>query len=406
MVLIIGAGIGGLTLGLLLERAGIPCRVYEAATDVRALGVGINIMPNATKTFASLGLQEELSKVAVTTAEGCFFNRYGQLIYREPLGQFAGYEFPQFSIHRGDLQTVLSEAFRARAGADHLLTAWRCTGFEQDDSGVTAHFENPKTREKLPPQRGVALIGCDGIHSVIRKQLHPDDGDPRYSGVNMWRGVTRWKPFLSGASFMRAGWFSTGKLVSYPIRTNIDAENRQLVNWVVELETPKHKDRRDWNRPGQLEDFIKSFEDWHFDWLDVPSFLRSADLVLEFPMVDKDPLNRWTFGRATLLGDAAHPMYPRGSNGAGQAILDGRALSECLSTIADPVEALKTYEQRRLGPTTQVVLTNRNNPPDAILREVYLRTGDKPFQSIDDVISREDLVALSEGYKKITSHAQ
>jgi 2-polyprenyl-6-methoxyphenol hydroxylase-like FAD-dependent oxidoreductase len=192
-------------------------------------------------------------------------------------------------------------------------------------------------------------------------------------------------------------------MVIYPIRHAVDGEGRQLVNWVAEIETPRHE-RRDWNRPGRLEDFIGAFADWHFDWLDVPAFLRSADVVLEFPMVDQDPLPRWSFGRLTLLGDAAHPMVPRGSNGAGQAILDCRALAECLAGTADPVAALRQYEARRLGPTSEVVLANRRNPPDAILREVWQRTGDKPFRNIEDVISRAELEALSESYKRVAQY--
>jgi 5-methylphenazine-1-carboxylate 1-monooxygenase len=219
----------------------------------------------------------------------------------------------------------------------------------------------------------------------------------------MWRGTTRWKPSLSGANMVRAGWLTTGKIVIYPIRNHIDAEGRQLVNWVAEIETPHYR-QRDWNRPGNLDDFLPAFADWHFDWLDVPTFLRAADMVLEFPMVDQDPLPRWSHGRVTLLGDAAHPMVPRGSNGAGQAILDARALADCLAAIADPVAALKAYEDQRLEATAKIVLTNRTKPPDAILGEVFRRTGDRPFRSIDDVISRDELAAMSEGYKRVAGY--
>ncbi|MDQ4062041.1 MAG: flavin-dependent oxidoreductase, partial [Pseudomonadota bacterium] len=391
-VIIIGGGIGGLTLGLMLHERGIPCRIYEAAPEIRPIGVGINILPHATKELTRLGLEEELARVAVTTKEAVFFNRFGQLIYREPLGRAAGYEWPQFSIHRGDLQMVLLDAFRQRAGDDRIVTGSRCTRVDQDGNGVVVHFANADGGEALPPARGRVAVACDGIHSAVRRQLYPDEGDPRYSGVNMWRGVTRWPPFLSGASMVRAGWLATGKMVIYPIRNNVDAEGRQLVNWVAEIETPNYK-RRDWNRPGRFEDFIGAFEDWHFDWLDVPELIRSAEAILEFPMVDQDPLPRWSFDRITLLGDAAHPMVPRGSNGAGQAILDARALTDCLMASADPAQALKAYEDRRLEATANVVRTNRTNPPDAILREVFVRTGDKPFGTIDEVISRDELVA-------------
>src|SRR5262249_25465234 len=227
-----------------------------------------------------------------------------------------------------------------------------------------------------------------------------------YSGVNMWRGVTPWPPILSGSSMIRAGWFTPAKIVIYPIRDRIDAQGRQLLNWVVEIETPNYANWN-WNRPGQLSDFRGAMSHWHFDWLDVPQLLRSTEVILEYPMVDKDPLPRWSFGRISLLGDAAHPMYPRGSNGAGQAILDARALAEALAASpADPVGALAAYENRRLAATARVVRTNRTAPPDAILGEVFRRTVAQPFRAIDEVISREELVAISEGYKRIAGYDQ
>jgi len=392
-VLVIGAGIGGLTLALELHKRGIACQVYESAPAIKAVGVGINILPHASAVLAELGLEPALALVAVETAEAAFFNRFGQLIYKEPLGRRAGYRTPQFSIHRGDLQAILLEAVKSRLGADRLHLGWHCLGFEQNESRVTLKFKDRDVVE------GKYAVACDGIHSVIRKQLYPDEGEPHYTGVNMWRGVTRWKPVLSGASMVRAGWLATGKLVHYPIRNNVDPEGRQLVNWLWEIETPQYK-RWDWNRAARVEDFIADVESWRFDWLDVPAFLRAAELVLEYPMVDKDPLPAWSFGRVTLLGDAAHPMVPRGSNGAGQAILDARALAECLQKNA----SLKDYEAQRLGPTAKVVLENRRNPPDAILREVYERTGDRPFGRIEEVISAQELAALSERYKQVAGY--
>src|SRR6266404_6350407 len=403
-VIIVGAGIGGLTLGLALHRCGIPCRIFESAAEIRPIGVGINLLPHATRELAALGLEPALQRVAIATKDATFFNRFGQLIYREPLGRAAGYEHPQFSIHRGDLQMVLLDAFGARAGSDRLLTNHHCTGVDQDETGVSVHFSDGPEGTNRSTIRGRAVIACDGINSAIRKQFFPDEGEPRYSGVNMWRGVTRWKPILFGASMVRAGWLSHGKMVIYPIRP-AGADELQLVNWVAEIETPNHL-KRDWNRRGSIEDFIGAFADWHFDWLDVPSFIRAADSVLEFPMVDQDPLPRWSFGRVTLLGDAAHPMVPRGSNGAGQAILDARALTSALLGHDDPVAALAAYEKQRLEATTRIVLTNRSNPPDAILREVFQRTHDQPFNTIDDVVSRDELVALSEGYKRIAGYSK
>jgi len=399
-VIIVGGGIGGFTLALCLHRTGIGCRIYESAPEFQPLGVGINVLPHASRELARLGLEAALTHVAVLTREAAFFNRYGQLIYREPLGREAGYADPQYSIHRGELQRVLVDAAIERLGAECVHAGWKCVGVDQDDGGATAHFVDSATGVARPAQRADVVVACDGLHSVVRKSLHPAEGAQRYSGVNMWRGTTRWPAILTGASMIRAGWLATGKMVIYPIRDAIDGEGRQLVNWVAELETPRH-DERDWSRRGRLDDFIGAFADWHFDWLDVPAFLRAADAILEFPMVDQDPLPWWSDRRITLLGDAAHPMYPRGSNGAGQAILDARCLADALGADADPIRALAAYEAKRLPFTAEVVRMNRSNPPDAILREVYERTGDRPFERIEDVISAADLAAMSERYKRV-----
>jgi 2-polyprenyl-6-methoxyphenol hydroxylase-like FAD-dependent oxidoreductase len=399
-VTIVGGGIGGLTLALMLHEAGIASRVYEAAPELKALGVGVNLLPHATRELCRLGLEQPLAAVAITTRESGFYNRFGQYIYSEPTGRHAGYDWPQFSIHRGDLHQVLLDAFRQRVGADRLHLGWRCTGFAQDNDGVDLSFAGQ------PPVRAEIAVSCEGIHSTIRKQLYPDEGPPRYSGINMWRGVTRAKPFLTGASMVRIGWLKPAKVLVYPIRDSINAEGRQLINWVVDIETPEYKPQRDWNRRGRLEDFMHAVRDWHFDWLDVPALLEAADMILEYPMVDQDPLERWTFGRLTLLGDAAHPMYPRGANGAAQSILDCRTLADCLKNERDPQAALGQYERARLPATAKVVLTNRQNPPDAILREVFLRTGDRPFRSIGDVISREELAGMSESYHRISGSDQ
>jgi 5-methylphenazine-1-carboxylate 1-monooxygenase len=330
-VIIVGAGIGGLTLGLALHEAKIPCRIYESAAEIKAVGVGINLLPHATKELAALGLENALAKVAIATTDATFFNRFGQLIYQEPLGRTAGYDHPQFSIHRGDLQRVLLDAFVARAGSDRLLTNRHCIGVAQDAGGVAATFSDGPGGSSRSTVRGRVAIACDGINSAVRKQFYPDEGEPRYSGINMWRGVTRWKPMLSGASMVRAGWMSHGKMVIYPIRP-ADADGKQLINWVAEIETPVYR-KRDWNRSGSLDDFIGAFSDWHFEWLDVPALIRGADSVLEFPMVDQDPLPRWSFDRITLLGDAAHfqrcrpgdPGCARAYDGLARACRSGRS---------------------------------------------------------------------------------
>jgi 2-polyprenyl-6-methoxyphenol hydroxylase-like FAD-dependent oxidoreductase len=395
-IIIVGAGIGGLTLGLALHAAGIPCRIFESAAEIRPIGVGINLLPHATKQLAALGLEADLARVAIATQDATFFNRFGQLIYREPLGRAAGYEHPQFSIHRGDLQMVLLDAFRARAGHDRLLTDHHCIGVEQDESGVNVDFSDGPGGSHRSTVHGRAAIACDGINSAIRKQFFPSEGEPRYSGVNMWRGVTRWKPMLSGASMVRAGWLSHGKMVIYPIRQASGADGLQLINWVAEIETETYR-KRDWTRPGSIEDFIGAFADWHFDWLDVPAFIRAADSVLEFPMVDQDPLPRWSFGRVTLLGDAAHPMYPVGSNGASQAILDARCLADALVRSEHPRQALIAYEQKRLPMTAEIVRSNRRGGPEGVIDAVEQLAPDG-FDNVENVLSYSQREAIVRGY--------
>jgi 2-polyprenyl-6-methoxyphenol hydroxylase-like FAD-dependent oxidoreductase len=391
MVLIIGGGIGGLTLALSLHQAGIACRVFEAAPGIQPLGVGINLLPHGMRELTELGLQEKLARVAVETRELCFYNRFGQFIFKEARGRYAGYEWPQFSIHRADLHQVLLDETRDRLGTDSVVLNRKCISVSE--KGVV-HFEGGSSAT------GNCVIGCDGIHSTVRKQLFPGEGPPAYQGINMWRGVTRMKPFLTGASMAVAGWLEVGKMVIYPIRNELDAQDRQLINWVAEIQSPRNV-MQDWNLGGRIEDFYPTFKDWRFDWLDCAAMIRDAEQVLEYPMVDRNPLPWWTRGRITLLGDAAHPMYPRGSNGAGQAILDARALTGCLRRNGDVEAALKEYEAVRLKAANDLVLMNRANPPDAVLREVWQRSGDKPFARIEDVISNAEMVSLSENYKKV-----
>jgi 2-polyprenyl-6-methoxyphenol hydroxylase-like FAD-dependent oxidoreductase len=396
-VIVVGAGVGGLTLALELHDRGIGCVVLEAAPAIEALGVGINLLPHATRTLSRLGLEYQLATVAVTTRESAFFNRFGQHVHSEPAGRYAGYRWPQFSIHRADLHRVLLGAVRDRLGARSVLLDHRVVAVAQDDHRATVDIRHADgSRDTLS---GAVVVAADGVGSAIRRQLHPESGRAHYTGYMMWRGVSVWPSFLSGASMVRAGWLSTGKMVIYPIRDAVDESGRQLVNWVAELAAPMRHEQ-DWNRPGRIEDFIGPFADWHFDWLDVPALIRAAGQVLEYPGVDSDPLDHWTQGRVTLLGDAAHPMVPRGSNGAAQAIIDASTLAAQLAET-DPVTALRRYQDARLPATSRVVLANRENPPDAILREVAQRTGDKPFGRIDDVISRDEIRALSDGYKAV-----
>jgi len=399
-VIIVGAGIGGLAFALALHQVGVPFRLYESAQELKPLGVGLNLLPHAVKALTGLGLQPALLAKGVETREYCFYTSHGQHVFTEPRGKFAGYDWPQISIHRGDLHAALLDAVRQRCGDDAVRLNHRCVGVEQDAEGAEVAFVDADGRA-LPVQRGSIAVACDGVHSVFRRHYHPKEAVPRYEGTTQYRGTTRWKPFLSGASMAYLGTYETGKLIIYPIRDDIDAEGRQLINWVIELSKPNDQLLRDWNRQSRAEEFIANFEDWHFDWLDVPALLRAADSIYEYPMVDQDPLPFWTAGRVTLMGDAAHPMMPRGSNGAAQAVIDGVTLAPMLKASTDWPAVLKAYEALRLKATGNVVLANREIAPDAILRVVHERSGGLPFHRIEDLVSRAELVEWQERYRKV-----
>jgi 2-polyprenyl-6-methoxyphenol hydroxylase-like FAD-dependent oxidoreductase len=397
-IAIVGGGICGLSLALNLHARGIACRVYERVPEVKELGVGITLLPHAMREFTALGVGGKLLAAGIENLESCFFNRFGQLIYKEPRGKHAGYQYPEVGIHRGKLHLILLQEAHERLGAGRMRTDHECTGVEQDEAGVTLHFREQSTGKNLPPVRAAAAIACDGINSAIRKQFYPDD-KVAFAGINTWRGITRRKPILTGKSYMRLGSILTGKIVIYPIIDNVDGEGNQLINWMAEIKQDTHG-KNDWNKTGDLADFFHLYKDWRFPWLDVAEMIRSAEQILEYPMVDKDPVNRWTFGRVTLAGDAAHPMYPRGSNGAAQAAIDARTLAEMLAKF-DPPGALAEYEKARREVTARIVRTNRDHPPDFINIKVEELVGDRPFDDLDKYISQDELRALSENYKKI-----
>jgi 2-polyprenyl-6-methoxyphenol hydroxylase-like FAD-dependent oxidoreductase len=398
-IAIVGAGICGLSLALNLHQRGIPCRVYERAPEIKELGVGITLLPHAMRELTALGLGDELLKAGIENVESCFFNRFGQLIYKEERGKFAGYPYPEVGIHRGRLQMILYTAARERLGGDRIRTDHECVGLEQDGDGATLLFKEMSSGRPIEPVRADVVIACDGINSAIRKLFYPADA-VAFGGINTWRGVTRRKPILTGRSYLRIGSILTGKIVIYPIIDNVDGRGNQLINWMAEIKQDTFE-KNDWNKTGNLDDFFSIYQDWHFDWLDVAELIRTADQILEYPMVDKDPVERWTFGRVTLAGDAAHPMYPRGSNGAAQAAIDARTLAEFLAAKADPREALNAYEGARREATAQIVRTNREYPPDFINIKVEELVGDRPFENLDDYISQDELRALSESYKRI-----
>ena len=399
-VAIIGGGIVGLALALGLKQRGINSRVYESAPEIREIGVGITLLPHAMRELTALDLGNEARAAGIELNTSAFYNRFGQKIYSEPRGLAGGSPYPEVSIHRGRLHTLLYKAALSRVGADRIHTDCQLAAFQQDEDGVTLSFRQTSTGEALPPVRASVVIGCDGVNSVTRKILHPDD-QVVFTGINTWRGTTRRKPILDGRTYLRIGSIRTGKMVIYPIIDDIDGDGNQLINWVAEIEQPTSK-MNDWNRGGKVEDFLSVYQGWKFEWLDVEKLILDAGTLLEYPMVDKDPLDRWTFGRVTLAGDAAHPMYPRGSNGSAQGLIDARALSECLARNPEnPQAALKAYEAERLEPTGQVVRANRTSPPDIINIRVEELTGDRPFDNLDDYISHEELRALSEQYKRV-----
>jgi len=392
-VLIIGGGIGGTTTALALHAAGIDCAVFESAAEVRPLGVGINVQPSAVRELTELGLGERLAETGVATRELVYANRFGQVIWREDRGLAAGYRWPQYSIHRGRLQTLLWEAARERLGAARVQAGKRLAGFTQDAAGVTAHFADGTTGQ------GDVLVGADGIHSVVRRHFAPAEGPPKWNGAILWRATSVAPAYLTGASMVQAGSHDQ-KFVVYPIAELPDG--RRLTNWIAELrfDATEAWNREDWNRPGRLEDVLPAFEAWDFGWLDVPGMMRRTEAIYEFPMVDRDPLPGWTDGRVTLLGDAAHPMYPIGSNGASQAILDARRFAWHLATAPGYADGIVAYEAERRPATAALVAANRGLGPDLVLELVH-RRAPEGFTELHSVISQAELEDTASGYKKL-----
>jgi 2-polyprenyl-6-methoxyphenol hydroxylase-like FAD-dependent oxidoreductase len=399
-LLIAGGGIGGLVAGLCLHRAGIEASVFESVEELRPLGVGINLLPHAVRVLDNLGLRARLEETAIATAELRYYSKFGRLIWSEPRGLAAGYRWPQYSIHRGRLQMILLEAARERLGGANVHTGHHLAGVEDCSDCVTATFVSRRGGAVVARERGDALVGADGIHSELRRQFYPDEGPPRYSGRMLWRGVTEAAPFLTGRSMIMAG-HAEQKFVAYPICSQAAARGRSLINWVAERKVEGAElTRRDWNRRVEKSKFAPAFASWRFDWLDVPALIDGAAEVFEFPMSDRDPLERWSFGRVTLLGDAAHPMYPIGSNGASQAILDAEALANALRENAAVPEALRRYEENRLGPTAAVVQSNRRQGPEVVMQIVEERAPNG-FDRLEDVITRQELEDIAQRYKVI-----
>ena len=397
-IAIAGAGIGGLTAAMCLHRAGFDVEVFEAVSEPRPLGVGINIQAGAVRILSGLGLEPALAATGIETRELRYANRHGQTIWADPRGRHAGLPWPQFSIHRGELQMILFDAAQRMLGPGRIRFGRRIADFEQRGTKVFARFcdRDGKTVEE---SQSDILVGADGIHSAVRAHFYPDEGPPKWQGILMWRGVTVGKPYLGGATMVQAG-HHTQKFVCYPISRAHAERGEALINWICDLymgdnATPP---REDWNKPGKLEDFLPRYAGWNFGWLDVPDVIRNAHTILEFPMVDRDPLPRWSHGRITLLGDAAHPMYPIGSNGASQSIIDGEAITQELLAGDDPEKALQRYEQRRLLPMARIVESNRRKGIDVMLDLVEQRAP-QGFSNLETVLPADELG----DYKKLAA---
>lgn len=397
-VLIAGGGVGGLSLALSLHERGITCTIFEAAREMRELGVGINALPHAVAELAALGLLPALDAVAIRTRTLIYANRFGQEICREPRGLWAGHAIPQFSIHRGRLHGVLLRAARERLGDTAILTGHRLVSATQDEDGVTARFA---TGEGQVEVRGDVLVGADGIHSALRAALHPDDGGIRWTGIQLWRGAVDWPSWRDGETMMVAGDMNE-KLVLYPIAPGT-SDARRLTNWAIAVRigdgTAPPPSREDWSQRGRLEDVLPFARRFTLPDFNVEALVSTTPENFIYPMADRDPLPWWTQGNLTLLGDAAHPMYPTGSNGAAQAILDARCLARCLAE--QPAgQALAAYEAERRARTTEIVLSNRKGGPERVLDVVSARAPNG-FERLEDVIDPKELAAIRGQYAAI-----
>jgi 5-methylphenazine-1-carboxylate 1-monooxygenase len=388
-VTIVGGGIGGLSLALSLHQAGIRVRVYEAARDLLPLGVGINLQPTAVRELTELGLGDALAECGIATQRLNLCNKFGQLIHGEPRGRAAGYRWPQYSIHRGELQLILLRAVRQRIGDANIRKGARLVGFEQNARGIRARF-NESGSEWFDETD--ILVGADGIHSAVRGQLYPGEGEPRFGGQVLWRAAVEAEPFLDGQTIIIAGHLHQ-RIIVYPIGRA--GKSRQLTNWICQMAVPGDVPLQEsWNRRVGKEKVLSAFERWRFPWLDLPTLIERSQPIYEFPLVDRDPIPTWSFGRVTLLGDAAHPMQPIGGQAGSQAIVDARSLTRALTETDDPVAALQRYDAERRPAMNDIVLRNRNLGPEAAMQLVE-EQAPNGFARIQDVISQDTLDAIA-----------
>ncbi len=404
-VLIAGGGIGGLAMALTLQQIGVPFTVFESVRELAPLGVGINLQPNAVRELYDLGIgPEDLDRVGVPSKEWALVGLNGNDIYSEPRGMLAGYNWPQYAVHRGKLHMMLHDKLVERAGPDCIRLGHRVTGYAREaDGGVTAIIRRADGTEHR--EKGTLLIGADGIHSDIRAQMHPDQPPIHWGGAIMWRGTTQAKPIRSGSSFVGLG-THRHRMVIYPISPADPDTGLAMINWIAELTVDPAQGWKNsgWFRPVEIEEFIHHFDGFRYDWLDVPDMLSKADIAYENPMIDRDPVKTWREGPVVLMGDAAHAMYPTGSNGASQAVIDARTLGACLIAHGVNENALAAFDDKLCGPVSELILRNRGAGPFGLLNMVDERCGGV-FDDIDEIIPAEERNAFMAKYKAAAGFA-
>lgn len=398
-VIVVGGGISGLTMAMSLHQIGVPVRVYEAVREVTPLGVGINIQPNAVRELAELGLGDDLAQLGIATEALRFFNKFGQPVWSEPRGRAAGFNWPQYSLHRGRLQVMLADATRTRIGADNLRTGHVFQKLALRGDKVIASFVDRTSGSVIAEDEADILVGADGIHSAVRRQFYPAEGEPHYNGQILWRAAVETAPFLGGATMIIAGHFHQ-RVVAYPVAPGAQP-GKLLTNWIAQMSVATEAPpREDWNRKVGKDRFIDAFRDWRFDWLDFPRLVDETQEIFEFPLVDRHPVERWSFGRVTLIGDAAHPMQPTGSQAGSQAIVDARMLTAALLFERDPVAALAAYDRTRRPPMNDITLRNRAFGPEAAMQLAEERAPNG-FKNIDDVIPHAELETISRSFQQV-----
>jgi 2-polyprenyl-6-methoxyphenol hydroxylase-like FAD-dependent oxidoreductase len=404
-VLIAGGGIGGLSVALTLQQIGVPCLVLEAVADPKPLGVGINLQPNAVRELYELGLgPDKLDTIGLQAREWALVGLNGKDVYSEPRGLLAGYRWPQYAVHRGRLQMLLYRTALERLGAGAVLTGQRVAGYRHEADGVAVLVRAPDgTKTEI---RGKLLIGADGLHSAVRAQMHPAQPPIQWGGAIMWRGTTPGVPIRSGASFVGLGTHRQ-RVVFYPISAPDPATGLATINWIAEITVDNSCGLRDgdWNEKVAIDSFIHHFEGWRYDWLDVPAMLRGAEEAFEYPMIDREPVSTWVDGRVALLGDAAHVMYPTGSNGASQAIVDARVLGAAMIEHGVTSDALRAYDRKLCAEISGLILRNRGAGPFGLLNLLDARCGGI-FDDIDDVIPAKEREEFMSRYRSAAGFAR